>query len=171
MDADCIFSSDVSFLSLQPRQSNVHKGFTGVPAAANQTPGIPTAEFHSICSCLRWAPLTSSSHQHRGSPRAHRSCPWHLKPLCCPWGYHNSGSHCSVHESVCEPLRLIVLRGRKGDRVAETFRAPSHFCHSSFWSLNSFLLPLNLVSVLKRAADSSHQSFNEISQFEALLLG
>lgn len=169
MDADCIFSSDVSFLSLQPRQSNVHQGFTGVPAAANQTPGIPTAECHSIC--LRWAPLPQLFPPAKGQSLSTEELPLAPETFVLPLGVPQLWVTLFSAWKCVQAPEADCLLGKEGWQGSETFRAPSHFCHSSFWSLNSFLLPLNLVSVLKRAADSSHQSCNEISKFETLLLG
>lgn len=158
----CLFSQGKSMFS---------KWFAGVPATVSQATVLSDSNSTEESTCRvpqhlqlpQVSIIDSAFLTSKGAVTEHREAAFgHLKLLCCPWGYHNSG-WCVQWMKVCaEPLGLVVFSGKKGDRVAKIFTASSHFCHSSFWGLSSFLLPLNPVSVLKRAADSKHQSFSEI---------
>lgn len=134
---------------------------SGIQTALKDQP----AECHSICSCLRWASLTQLFSPARGQSLSTEKLPFGSWSFCAALGGTTMLGHAVQRMAVCaKPLRLAGFLGKKGDRVAKTFRASSHFCHSRFWGLNRFLLPLNAVSALKRAADSNHRSFDKISK-------
>lgn len=109
---------------------------------------------HSICSCLRGASLAQLF-----SPAKGHSLSTEKETFVLPLGVPQFWAQCRKVQS---PWGWLSSGEKKGDRVAKTFRASTHLCHSSFWGLNSFLLPLKPVFVLKRTADN--QSFNEISK-------
>lgn len=87
-------------------------------------------------SFLRWASEYSFACQQTGTYGVQRSCPWHLRLLYCPWGYHGSGSCYSVHESLHKAPEAGCLLGKEG--------CPGkgqHGCKDC-WVIRSFFTPL-----------------------------
>lgn len=152
-------------LSLQIGHINVHQAIYRCTSNCQPNHGALGFKQHrrvnlpnltASASFLRWASRYSLARQQTGTFWVQRSCPWHLRLLCCPCRYHDSGSRCSVHDSLCKAPEVGCLLGQEGcprngrhgcKDLAESFRPSSHLCHSGFWGLNSLLLSLNSVSV------------------------
>lgn len=138
-------SSDLEVCQLLPARPRC----SGIQTALKSQP----AECHTIYSCLRWAALAQPFSPENGQWPHTENLPFGTwKLFCHPRGTTTLGHAVQCMKVCAKPLRLVGFWAKKGDRVAKPCRASPHFCHSSFWGLNSFLLPLNPVSVLQRAA-------------------
>lgn len=125
IDADCIFRSDFrfNFCLFSQARSVFSKWFTGVPGAASQTTVLWDSNSTKGSTCrvpqhlqLPQVSITDSAFlTSGGAVTEHREAAfWLLKLLCCPWGYHDAGSCCLVHGSLCKAPEVGWLLGKEG---------------------------------------------------------